>query len=313
MNFPRSAGAAVNLPRGAMGGPPSYSLTSRRADARARWWSLCMRLLLTLACACLAALNSHAAEPSKVRVLSFVLLTEPKLPDASAFRAELEKRLAGRLKISDMEADGQKVILLRMQGGTVMVGLIDAPLPKGQIDDLCATAWYWRQACTATAAHRAHVVASVLDTNLDRLDASLLLTDVVASLMDSNAIASYWGASLQSRDAVLSLSTRASRQVPPAWLWVNFRLTNDLEKGFSLSTQGMEAFDLREIEAKDVSRPARDVLGIVVGMAQYLISKGPIIKDGSTVGDSPALDIRVRQGPSYWRDGLTVYRVIWPK
>lgn len=272
-----------------------------------------MRLLLVLLCLCLGLSSAHAAEPSEARVLSFVLVAEPKLPEAKAFRSELEKRLAGRLKVSDMEADGQKVILLRMHGGTVMIGLIDAPLPKGQIDDLCAGAWYWRQACEATAAHRAHIVASVLDTDLDKLDASLLLTDVVAALMDANAIASYWGASLQSRDAVLRQSAKLSRELPPVWLWVNFRVTNDLEKGFSLSTQGMEQFGLREIEAKDVNRPGRDVFSLLVGMAQYLISKGPVIKDGEAIGDSPALNIRVRQGPSYWREGATVYRVTWPR
>ncbi len=257
--------------------------------------------------------TANAAETSKTRVLSFVLLSEPKLPKPNQFRAELEKRLAGRLAVGDMEADGQKVILLRVAGGTVMVGLIEAPLPKGQIDDLCASAWYWRQACEATAAHKAHVVASVLDTNLDKLDASLLLTDVVASLMDGNAIANYWGASLQSRDAFLRQSAGISRDLPPAWLWVNFRVSSDPEKGFSLSTQGMEEFGLREIEAKDVNRPGREVFTLLVGMGQYLLSKGPVIKDGETIGDSPGLNIRVRQGPSYWREGTTVYRVTWPR
>jgi hypothetical protein len=257
--------------------------------------------------------SPQAAEPSKIRVLSFVLLTEPKLPDSKAFRAELERRLASRISITEMEADDKKVILLRVAGGTVMVGLIDASLPKGQIDDLCAAAWYWRQACEATSSHKAHVVVSVLDTTLDKLDANLLLTDVVASLLDGNAIASYWGASLQSRDAVLRQSARISRELPPAWLWVNFRVSTDVEKGISLSTQGMEDLGLREIEAKDANRPGRDVFTLLVGMAQYLISKGPVIKDGETIGDSPALNIRVRQGPSYWREGATVYRVTWPR
>jgi hypothetical protein len=131
--------------------------------------------------------------------------------------------------------------------------------------------------------------------------------------MDSNAIASYWGASLQSREAFLRQSTKISRDLPPAWLWVNFRVSNDVEKGFSLSTQGMEEFGLREIEAKDINRPGREVFTLLIGTAQYLISKGPVIKDGETIGDSPTLNIRVRQGPSYWREGLIVYRVTWPK
>jgi hypothetical protein len=271
-----------------------------------------MRIIAFFLAALFLLSSALAAEPSKARPLSFVLVSEPKLPDSKSFRTELEKRLAGRLSINDVEDDGKSVILLRIAGGTVMVGLIDAPLPKGQIEDLCTSAWYWRQACAITASHKAQIVVSVIDTTLDRLDSMLLLTEVVASLLDANAIASYWGASLQSREAFLRQSTQISREVPPVWLWVNFRVSNDIKNGFSLSTQGMEDFGLREIEAKDVNRSGREVFSLLVGMAQYLISKGPIIKDGETIGDSPALNIRVRQGPSYWRDGATVYRVTWP-
>jgi hypothetical protein len=272
-----------------------------------------MRNLLSFILIVLAFTTAGAAEPNRSSALSFVLVAEPKLPEPKAFRSDLEKRLAGRLKINDMEADDEKVILLRMSGGTVMVGLIDSPLPQGQIEDLCKSAWYWRQACDATAMHRAHIVVSVLHTDLDTLDTSLLLTDVVGALMDPNAIASYWGASLQSRDAVLRQTARMSRDTPPVWLWMNFRLTNDIEKGFSLSTQGMEAFGLREIEAQDINRPGLEIFTLLIGMARYLVSTGPVIKDGETIGESPALNIRVRQGPSYWREGATVYRVTWPR
>lgn len=271
-----------------------------------------MRVFLIVLFLALGGFAAHAAEPSQFRALSFVLVSEPRLPDASAFRSDLEKRIAGRFTLGEMEADGQKVILLRAHGGTIMVGLIDAPLPKGQIDDLCALAWSWKQACEATGQHKAHVMISLIGTTLDELDAHLLLTHVVASLMDGNAIGSYWGASLHSREAFLRLSQDIGRDDPPVWLWVNFRFTNDVFKGFSLSTQGMEVFNLREIEAKDVNRPGREVFSLLLGMAQYLVSKGPVIRDGETIGDSPSLDIRVRQGPSYWRDGATVYRVTWP-
>lgn len=257
--------------------------------------------------------EAAAAEPSKVRTGSIVLLAEPKLPDAKAFRGQLEARLRGRLKIDDMEADGQKIILLRARGGTVMIGLIEAPVPKGLIDDLCQAAWYWKKACDETARHKAHVYVSTRDTDLDRLDAHLLQTDVIAALMDQNAIASCWGASLQSRDAFLKQSAVAKRAEPPVWLWMNFRISNDREKGFSLSTQGMEEFGLREIEAKDVNRNGLEVFSLLLGTAKYLVSNGPVIKDGETIGPSPALNIRIRQGPSYWREGVTVYRVTYPK
>lgn len=272
-----------------------------------------MRSVILVLALVFASLTASAGDTSKVRTSSFVLIAEPRLPPASEFRAALESRLKGRIRIDGLESDGQEVILLRARGGTVMVGLIDAPLPKGQIDDLCASAWYWRTACEATSSHKGHIYVSVLDTDLDKLDASLLQSDVIAALMDQNAIASYWGASLQSRADFLKQSATANRENPPVWLWVNFRFSNDIGKGISISTQGMEDFSLREIEAKDVNRNGRDVFFLVFWMAQYLIQKGPVIKDDETIGESPALNIRVRQGPSYWRDGLTVYRVLFPK
>lgn len=94
---------------------------------------------------------------------------------------------------------------------------------------------------------------------------------------------------------------------------MNFRLTNDIEKGWTLSTQGMEAFDLFEIESRDVNVDGRKLFTLVAGMAEYLIKKGPVIKDGETIGDSPTEDIRVRHAPSYWREGKTAYRVVFPR
>lgn len=270
----------------------------------------CLALLFALM---LGLAPAHAEKSKDSDALSFVLLKSGRLPDPRTVQARLKERLGETHRIDSVETDGKQVILLHMHGGRVLIGLIDAPLPKGQLDDLCSTAWYWPGACEETATHRAHLVTSVMGTTLDRLDASLLLTQVVASVMDDNAIASYWDASLQSREAVLEQTHVISRSGPPVLLWVNFRISRDPSTGFSVSTQGMERFGHREIEAKDVKSSGNEVFVMLVGMAQYLLNKGAVIKDGDTIGDSPALGIHVHQGPSYWRPGATVYRVEWPE
>lgn len=246
-----------------------------------------------------------------VQATSFVVLAEARLPDPEKVRSTLERRLQGRLTIDHFDTDGKDVIVFRVKGGTVMVGLIGAPLPRGTIDQLCPGAWYWRAACDATSRHQAHVLVTVMQTRLTSLEAALLQTDVVASLMDENAIASYWGSSLQSREAFLKQSATASAENPPVWLWINFRVSNEAA-GASVSTDGMQQFGLRELEAKDVRRDARDLFMLFIGTAQYLVRKGPVLKDGDSIGESPAQNIRVRQGPSYWREGLTVYRILFP-
>lgn len=290
-----------------------------------------MRLLLAalLVFTALTGTPAHAAEASD-DVLTFVLLREPKLPDAKTVKARLEQRLRARVKgqmtVTEVEPEAKaaskaapassepEVMLFRVAGGTAMVGVLDRPLPDGQVDDLCAAAWFWKTACADAAQHRAQLIVSLLGTKLDRLDRALLLTDLTAALLDGNdnAIASYWMSALRPRDMFVKASSRASRDLPPVWLWVDFRISGG-PQGVSMSTEGMNVYDLRELEAKDVKRPASEVLSLITGTATYLVSKGPVIKDGDTIGDSPSLGIVVRHDKSYWRDGQDVYRVVWTK
>lgn len=253
-----------------------------------------------------------ASETDQRSTISIVLLAEPRLPSAKQFQANLERRLAGRLRVSDVQREDADAFVVRAGENIILVRLLPKPVPEHLIKDLCESAWYWRQACEATSKHQAQAVVGVMQSSLDALDTRLLLTDAVNAVMDDNAIASYWLASLQSRDAFLRQSEKISRDEVPVWLWVNFRVSNSVEKGFSLSTAGMDQLGLNEIEAKDVNRPGRDIFTLLHGMAQYLASRGPVIKDGETIGESPRLNIRVQKGPSYWREGLIVYRVTWP-
>jgi hypothetical protein len=255
----------------------------------------------------------RAVEQTKPSAVSVVLLSEPRLLDARKFRDNLEKRLAGRVKVVALERDDRHGIVVKVDRASVFVRLMASPLPKGQIDDLCGSAWYWKGACEVTSKHQAQAIVGISVSEMDKLDMHLLLTDAVVASMDNNAIASYWLSSLQSRDAFVRQATPLSRDAPPVWLWVNFRISSDVNKGFSLSTSGMDRFGLREIEAKDIKRPGKDVFSLLHGMAQYLITNGPVIKDGESIGDSPKEGIKVQQGPSYWREGLTVYRVAYPQ
>lgn len=262
---------------------------------------------------CFSSLASAASDDqSKVKGLAMVILAEPMLPPAKTVQSNLEARLGKRLKIDKME-DGESVILFRISGGTVMIGLVDRPIPNNELQDVCRHSWYWKAACDSVSAHKAHLLVSVLGTSLDKIDASLLLTDVLAALMpDKNAIAVYWGVNLQSRDAFQKQSANISRSQIPIMLWVSFRLSSDPIKGFSISTHGLRDFNLMEIECKDAPTDGRSLFILVANMSDYLLSKGPVIKDGDTIGDSPALNIRVRHAPSFWNEGEKVYRVVYP-
>lgn len=266
-------------------------------------------LLLVL----VGVVHSHA-EPSKVRSVTTVVLEDARLPPPDGVRTRLQERLGKDLPIADMETDNDKVILFRVAGGTVMIGLIDRPIPNRELEQACQFAWYWRAACEAVGKHKAHLLVTVLDTRLDAIDAALLATHTMAALMvDANTIAGYWGVNLQSREAFIKQSAGVARQSLPIMLWVNFRMSNDLKAGWAISTRGMDHFGLMEIESKDAPTDGRSLFSLIAQTSAYLISKGPVIKDGETIGESPALNIRVRHAPSFWNEGQTVYCVVYPK
>lgn len=273
-----------------------------------------MLRFLALLLVVFASTGSGAAEPGKVRSVTTVVLERARLPPAEAVRKTLQERLGKDLPITDMETDTDKVILFRIAGGTVAIGLMDRPIPHRELEDVCQFAWYWPAACEGVARHKAHLMVTVLGTSLDAIDAALLATHAMTALMsDANAIAGYWGVNLQSREAFLRQSASASRQSLPVLLWINFRLSKDPKAGWTISTRGMDHFNLMEIECKDAPTDGRSVFSLIAQTSEYLIARGPVIKDGETIGESPALNIRVRHAPSFWREGRTVYRVVYPQ
>jgi hypothetical protein len=221
----------------------------------------------------------------------------------------LRKRVDEKDRFTATEP-GDNLVLLRIGGGTVFVALMDRPIPNQELQRVCRLAWHWRDACDAVSGHQAHFLVVMMHTDLDKLASALLHTKIVAAVIEeSKAVASYWGTNLQPRDTFLGASTRASAESPPAMLWVSYRVSREASGNLSMSTDGLKDFGLMEIETKDARMPGADLFTLMHGTSQYLIIKGPVIKDGDTIGHSDTQRIRVRHADSYWNAGKRVYRI----
>ena len=71
-------------------------------------------------------------------------------------------------------------------------------------------------------------------------------------------------------------------------------------------TTGLAAFIGREIEFQPAPLQPVEVAQRLVGLCQYLIVNGPVIRDGETVGLSEREKIRVRHAPAGQRPGVPV-------
>lgn len=276
-----------------------------------------MKILLRCLVAVIALVSIgsgvHAQEVQTNWVAS-VILPEAKPIEPARLEAALRKRLSIQDRFVRTESEEPKLILLRVAGGTAMVSLMDSPIPNQELQKVCQLAWYWQAACDTVRDHKAHFLVILMGAEMDKLDAALLQTKIVASVIEeSNAVAAYWGVNLQPRDVFLKGSANMSRSQIPTILWINYRLSREQSGNFTISSRGLENFGLMEIEAKDAPMPGRELFDLILGTSYYLITKGPVIKDGDTIGASPKLGIHIRHADSYWGNSEKVYRIDFSK
>jgi len=239
-----------------------------------------------------------------------VILPEAKPVEHARLSVALRKRVTEKDRLTGVEVD-KDIVLLRVADGTAFVSLMNAPIPGQELQRTCHQAWQWREACDTVRDHKAHFLVVLVGTKLSKLDSALLQTKIVAAVIEeSSAVAAYWGTSLNSREEFLAQSAKVAPapESLPTWLWVSYRVSPDAGGRSSISSAGLRDFNLMEIETKDAAMPLRDLYGLVQGTAAYLIAKGPIIRDGDTIGHTAQQRIRVRHGKSYWRTDK-VYRL----
>ena len=240
------------------------------------------------------------AEAGKARakqIMTMIFLERPQIPDMT----RLKERFGDLLKVGDILPPDGSAQVVPCDGSLLITGLVDVPLPHEHWQNWVDQAWWWPEASDAMQANQAHLIVSSSWDHSDRLDAHVKHTLVVREFVDQlPAIAVSWGSVLVSADQFAGEFHRfQSEQVLPVRLWVMIQLSGDGEGGTIVSTSGMDAFGLMEIEANSAPMEPQDALLFVNNLAGYLISNGAVINDGDTVGGSETERIKVRFAPSF--------------
>lgn len=243
------------------------------------------------------------------RFIAYCALSAPaRLPAAG---------LAARLAAAGCEAevfqgpDGGAI--LRLDGITLMVAWVDAPLPPGVFsDDPHQRAWTgWRE---AAAAQRAHVILANLDRPSDTagaLRAAGAVSRLAAALAGllPGVLGIHWAPSglfvapADWRAAV----ARMTPEAPPVEHWVKPRWFR-VGQAPAILTQGLAPFVGREVEHGPSGESPGEVYGRTMNLALYLLRAGPVLKAGDTVGQTPTQRIAVEEGE---RDGVPVWRLVF--
>jgi hypothetical protein len=181
--------------------------------------------------------------------------------------------------------------------GSAMVFLapMPAPIPWSDLEGPCATSLLWKNATNEVKNHQQHLLVTV-HGELDPIEHSALLTQVTTAVLavSSSAIGVYWGnATLIVPKAIfIDFAMEVMNEGPPLHIWVDFRVGGESDQTSSGFTSGMVALGHMELEAKNTPEQPADLRERLMGLAGYLLDKGPVIKNGDTIGEDAHERIR---------------------
>src|SRR2546423_12308584 len=153
-------------------------------------------------------------------------------------------------------------------------------------------------------AHRSQVLVTMMQGQSGPIERRLKHTHLTALASQQPAVMGiYW------RDATMVPFPKVfiemaqkitSAKAPPLYLWVDFRIFKNRDGSFGMFTTGLAPLGFMEIEIPRIDMDPRELRDWSMNIAYYLIEKGPVLKDGDTIGVDANHQIRLRYVPSLY-------------
>lgn len=198
-------------------------------------------------------------------------------------------------------------------GSSVMVAIMEAPIPHADIAAACEVSWMWPGAAAITQKQCAHAIVAVVGDR-SAVESAALATRMTAALTHAGAaVGVYWGSGGMVHmpalfvDMARSILSDDGLPVP---LWIGVRVSDGAAPGsFTMTTRGFSAFGHRELEVIDSRMSVGDLRILAYDFAGYALENGPVLKDGSTFGRSEEERFRVEHTNSRFRRREPVVRL----
>lgn len=212
------------------------------------------------------------------------------------------------------EKDGS--IAFRIGSADIILARMPAPIPWSDLEGPCATSVLWRKAAEEVKLHTIHWIVTV-SAELNPVQMSTLLTQATAATMAVSpfAIGVYWGNAtlVVPKNLFIDFARQVLPKGPPLHIWVDFGVGKDSETTSAGFTAGMKALGHMEFEAQNAPEPFAELRERLTALAGYVLEKGPVIRDGDTVGEDVEERVRVVYSPSAFGHEGKVMRLLYER
>jgi Domain of unknown function (DUF4261) len=264
-------------------------------------------------------LAAHPAYAEKAKdaegsplALAMLALSDSNLPASADVAAYIREHWPNLPALMAVEGDRDSISFETDEGYLIYAGLIDAPIPPGELDFPCATNFSWEGACNAIGKMHAHAIITTLPLDGKPTKAHVYNTAMVQAVSAlSNSVGIYWGngSNFWSPEQFAAAALTASFEDPPYLLWVGHKMQREADGSMSFFTIGMPHFGTRDVEVQHSRADVSSTFDIMRFVSLYLAAHGPVIKDGETIGRSADEKIKVTVGPSVYDPKRVVYRL----
>jgi hypothetical protein len=218
--------------------------------------------------------------------------------------AAMIERVGGSLgldaaKMGHLKPDDPMVLPV---DGDVVFGLcMDFPYPEA-LRQQAQFAYWWPNALSELARHKAHLMVSCQWAKNSRLDAHMRHLVLVRELVEQlPVIGVLWGSSLIQTDIFRGEFANALKGGFPFSLWVLIQFSTQPNGNILISTMGMRDFEKMEIETES-KLPLDQTFDLVRQFGSYVLTSDAVVKDGDTIGLSEQQKIKVRHTRSFRPD-----------
>lgn len=238
--------------------------------------------------------------------LAFVLLAEP-VWDADRFRRDLRDQWGIPCMTEAREdEEGGSTLVFAVDGMTAAVGLIPAPVPRGEAVERAKCNYLWGEAVEAAGAHRGQIAVTVLAEECDPREAARLEVKLVcAACRQEGVLGIYANGTVYDPDFYLGYGglLREEELPLPDLVWVG--LYRD-EEGLNAYTAGLSAFGKDELEVISSGAAPGELRSFLYDVADYVIAQDAVLFDGETIGTSEEEKLPITRSAGVWHDGMTL-------
>lgn len=211
------------------------------------------------------------------------------------------------VEITDVNGDSGTV-LFSLQGETIVLGTVAAPIPWNDIQGTAQYAYNWPTAEKDLEHHDSHVIVTLLSSNNSPKERFEILTKVLCAILaTSNCIGVYQGSQclLIPKEQYLDSAEALKSDLVPLDLWIYIGIRRG-EETTSAYSYGLTAFDKLEMEFIDAPLDLRELHTCLSKICGYVIKSNLTFKSGETLGFTAEQRIKLTQSKGRFLEGQSL-------